>query len=167
MASAGFFTTSDRTTITKAARLAEDLTARHFGLASGEWRRHPYGILTRKDVSESLYKADTFAHVVRFGDRQKAGNDSPVQHLYGVLLQDPNILHALFRSERHDLWTLGLFILTHELTHILRFRIHGVNFLASVKERDEEEKLVQAMTREILAGVANTDYVLGLYEFFD
>ena len=78
-------------------------------------------------------------------------------------IQDPNILRALLRSYEHDLWTLGLFVLTHELIHIVRFRRFGVDFFATTRERDREEDLVHGITREVLAGVTNTDYVLGLY----
>jgi hypothetical protein len=73
-------------------------------------------------------------------------------------------LLALLRSSLHDLWTLGLFILTHELVHIIRFRKYGADFFACVQERDKEEKLVHDITREILSGVTNTDYLLKLYD---
>jgi hypothetical protein len=63
----------------------------------------------------------------------------------------------------HDLWTLVLFILTHELVHIVRFRRSEADFDASSEARDTEERLVYDMTRDILAGVRNTDYLLKLY----
>ncbi len=159
-----FFTASDRVTIGKAASLAERLTARYFDLAEEEWKRNPYGIFTRRDVDSALYESDIFANVIRFRSGRTGSGPGSNQEKYGVLLQDPNILLALLRSPRNDLWTLGLFVLTHELAHIVRFRKCKVDFFANVEDRDQEEKLVQGITREILSGVTNTDHVLGLYE---
>lgn len=163
MSSAGFFTSADRTIISKAAALAEGLTWRYFDLPVDEWKRNPYGIYTRKEVDNALYEPDIFAQVVRYRPplRPRATGE---EARYGIVLQDPNILLALLRSSAHDLWTLGLFILTHELIHIVRFRKHKADFFASAQDRDKEEKVVQHLTKEILAGVTNTDDVLNLYE---
>jgi hypothetical protein len=157
------FTASDRITIGKAASLAERLTMRYFALPEDEWRRNPYGIFTRKDVDSALYESDVLANVIRFRTQTRSGKEAQGEK-YGVLLQDPNILLALLRSPRSDLWTLGLFILTHELVHIVRFRNCNVDFFADVECRDQEEKLVQGVTRKILSGVTNTDHVLDLYD---
>jgi len=163
MSSAGSFTPADRTTISKAATLAEGLTWRYFDLPVDEWKRNPYGIYTRKEVDKTLYEPEVFARVVRYrpSNRPKSSGDSD---RYGIVLQDSNILLALLRSGAMDLWTLGLFILTHELIHIVRFRKHNIDFFATAEERDNEERLVQSMTKEILAGVTNTDRLLSLYE---
>ena len=166
MVSTGLFTTSDLTTISRAAVLAEGLTRAYFNLAPDEWKENPYTIFTHKHVGKALHEQDVFAHVVRYKarvGRPKAPRPGE-RETYGVVLQDPNILLALLRSAMHDLWTLGLFILTHELTHIVRFRKYHVDFFAPVEGRDKEEKLVHGITQEILAGVTNTDYILSLYE---
>lgn len=143
--------------------MAEGLTWRYFNLPPDEWKRNPYGIFTRKEVDHALLEPDVLAQVVRYrpGTSSRAAKEEP---RYGVVLQDPNILLALLRSCAHDLWTLGLFVLTHELVHIVRFRKDGADFFASAHERDKEERVVHAMTREILSGVTNTDYILSLYE---
>jgi hypothetical protein len=157
------FTASDRRTIGKAASLAERLTMGYFGLPEDQWKRNPYGIFTRKDVDSALYESDVFANVIRFRSSRRPGEESGSEK-YGVLLQDPNILLALLRSPRSDLWTLGLFVLTHELVHIVRFRNFDVDFFADIEYRDQEEQLVQGVTRKILSGVTNTDHVLDLYD---
>jgi len=164
MISSGFFTRSDRTTISRAARLAETLTQRYFDLAPDEWRRYPYRIFTRGEVDKTFHQSEIFAHLVRFGETTSSRGDQRRDEPFGIVLQDPNILLALLRSARHDLWTLGLFILTHELTHIVRFRRFDVDLFPSTEERDKEEELVHGITGEILAGVTNTDYILALYE---
>ncbi len=159
----GLFTRSDLTTISRAAALAERLTTRYFGLAEDEWKRSSYGIFTRKEVDISLHEKDAFANVIRYR-KSRPRPSSGQEEKYGIVLQDPNILLALLRSCEHDLWTLGLFILTHELTHIVRFRKFDVNFFAEADEAGKEEHTVHEITREILAGVANTDYIIRLYQ---
>lgn len=164
MGSPGSFTRSDRLVIQRAALLAERLTQDYFGLADDAWTRNPYGIFTIQEVDMSASCPIAFANVVRFEFPSGATDRHSGKGRYGVVLHDPNILLALLRSSCHDLWTLGLFVLTHELTHIVRFRHYDVDFFAAGRDRDNEEATVGAMTREMLAGVTNTDYILDLYE---
>lgn len=161
---AGFFTGSDLKTITKAALLAEGLTQRYFGLGEEEWKLNPYGFFTRRETHESLRETEAFAHVILYTKAGVAEKKRNPEEKFGIVLEDPNILLALLRTSHHDLWTLGLFILTHEMTHIVRFRKFGVDFFAGVHERDKEERRVHGITREILSGVTNTDYVFDLYD---
>jgi hypothetical protein len=163
MFSAGLFTQSDFRTITKAAVLAENLTQRFFNLPVDGWKRAPYSIFTRKEVDNKLYEQEAFAQVIRYAPRAVRSGKQARKERYGVILQDPNILMALLRTSNHDLWTLMLFVLTHELVHIVRFRRCNVDFFASAADRDREENLVHNMTREILRGVSNTDNLITLY----
>jgi len=164
MTSGGLFTPTDLSTIGRAAQLAEKLTTEYFNLASDEWRRASYAMFTRKEVGEALHSDDAFAQLVfyRKAAPKKEGERKP--EAFGIVLQDPIILQALLRSYSHDLWTLALFILTHELTHIVRFRRFGVAVFTDVQEHEIEEKVVHAITSEILSGVANTECLLNLYQ---
>ena len=72
MVSSGLFTGSDRSTIKRAGVLAETLTERYFHLPKDEWKRYPYGLLTRKEVGKTLYQADVFANVITFNNPAKA-----------------------------------------------------------------------------------------------
>ncbi len=159
----GLFTASDMSTIARATALAERLTQAYFGLAQDEWTNWPCGVFTLKQIDHELYREDTFAQVIRYRDSSPRSGDNRQPDAFGIVLQDPNILQALLRSTDHDLWTIGLFLLTHELIHIVRFRRFNVDFFASESDRDREEELVQEMTREILSGVSNTDLILSLY----
>lgn len=161
---AGLFTQSDLRTITKAAALAETLTQRFFDLPQDGWKRDPYTIFTRKEIGHKLYEHDTFAQVIRYSPRPFRSQRQARNERFGVVLQDPNILMSLLRSTDHDLWTLMLFVLTHELVHIVRFSRYNVDFFSAAADRDDEERVVHDMTREILAGVSNTDDLITLYE---
>jgi hypothetical protein len=164
MGTGALFTPSDLSTIERASVLAEAMTGEYFNLAPDEWKRNPYGIFTRKEVERPLEEESVFAQIVRLRPDKARSTRRDRGEAFGIILQDPNILQALLRSTLHDLWTLALFILTHELIHIVRFRSYSVDFHASEAEREREERLVYAITRDILAGVANTNDVLRLYQ---
>ena len=164
MVPAGVFTTTDLVTICRAGLLAEGLTCDYFGMTSDEWRRNPYGVFTRKEVDDSLIVGDKFAQVV-FCKRPRIHDKNHAQQgHFGIVLQDPFILQALLRSSHPDLWTLSLFIMTHELVHIVRFRKFGIEFTGEVSVRDKEEILVHSITKEILTGVDNMNNMIRLYE---
>jgi hypothetical protein len=160
----GIFTASDLTVIDRATPVAEGLTQRYFDLADKEWKSDPYALFTLGQVAGDLYEEGVFASVVRYNRRARRSHDRDRSGNFGIVLQDPNILRALFRSHRHDLWTMALFVLTHELVHIVRFRRFGVDFSTTDQSRLEEERIVHGITRDILSGVANTDFILALYE---
>jgi len=165
MASEGFFTPSDLVTIGRAALLAEQLTTDYFGLPGDEWKRNRYGVFTRKVAGDALYVDDVFAHLILFKTATSRSIDEKGEkESLGILLQDPNILRALLRSRSHDLWTLALFVLTHELVHIVRFRSFQVDLFTPETERQGEEDLVHEITGEILSGVASIDSLLEMYE---
>lgn len=165
MVTGGLFTQTDLVTISRAALLAEQLTVDHFDLPGDEWKRNRYGVFTRKEAGDSFYVDDVFAHLVRFRAAKPWKKDEGEEKEgLGILLQDPTILRALLRSRMYDLWTLGLFVLTHELVHIVRFRKYQVDMFAPEREREGEEKLVHEITGEILSGVANMDPLLEMYE---
>ncbi len=163
MTGAGLFTGSDIITVRRAASLAEKLTGDYFWLAPDEWTRNPYRMLTVKEVGKRVCPDEVFARVVQFKDLSSKSKPSAGSE-FAIILQDPAILRALLRSKACDLWTLALFIMTHELTHIVRFRRSGVDFFATSKQREEEETIVYDITRKILAGTSNTESLLEFYE---
>jgi hypothetical protein len=122
-------------------------------------------VFTRKVAGDALYVDDVFAHLILFKTATSRSIDEKGEkESLGILLQDPNILRALLRSRSHDLWTLALFVLTHELVHIVRFRSFQVDLFTPETERQGEEDLVHEITGEILSGVASIDSLLEMYE---
>ncbi|MDD3474220.1 MAG: hypothetical protein PHS86_15675 [Syntrophaceae bacterium] len=156
MSVSGLFTTSDLETISRAARLAESLTCDFFNLPCDEWKQNPYRMLTIKNVSRDFHIDQVFAHVVRIQPANKASNKSGQADRYGVILQDPYILRGLFKTNSFDLWPLALYVMTHELTHIVRFKKFGIDFFASENHRMNEESVVDGYTRDILTGTVSS-----------
>ena len=67
----GFFTESDRSIVSRAARLAEGLVVRYFNLSSDEWVKNPYSLLTWKEASNCLRDDNVLAQTVRFRVQKK------------------------------------------------------------------------------------------------
>lgn len=156
MSVSGLFTKSDLETISRAARLAENLTCDYFDLPPDEWKINPYRMLTIKHVSRDFHIDQVFAHVVRIQSTPGASKLNKPRSMYGVVLQDPYILRELFRSESYELWSLALYVLTHELTHIVRFNKFNVDFFSDSDGRQDEERIVDGHTREILNGTVSS-----------
>jgi hypothetical protein len=143
-------------TISRAAKLAENLTCDFFSLPSNEWKTNPYRILTIRNVSRDFHIDQVFAHVVRIQSPNKASLKDKGPDKYGVVLQDPYILRELFRTESLDLWPLALYVMTHELTHIVRFKKFDVNFFSCESGRSHEETVVDQLTRDMLTGTVSS-----------
>ena len=77
---------------------------------------------------------------------QSAGFD-----FYRVCLQDHNILRTLKARPQISLFPLLLYVITHELVHVVRFSQFLALFEACGKEQAEEEARVHQLTQEILA----------------
>jgi hypothetical protein len=87
------------------------------------------------------------------------------QTLYRVSLQDASILRVAERDARLDLEAILLYVLTHELVHIVRFHTDLTDFDVA-SDRESEESRVHAVTFQILKGIPDRKirFVLEKYE---
>ncbi|MBW2646489.1 MAG: hypothetical protein JRE23_09975, partial [Deltaproteobacteria bacterium] len=84
---------------------------------------------------------------------------------YKICLQDQSILKALAENDKLELFYFVLYIVTHELIHIVRFGKFLQNFEASDEEKVIEESRVHEKTHEILKNVTNVA-VEPVFEFY-
>jgi len=70
--------------------------------------------------------------------------------LYRICLQDHNILSTLDQESKLSLLPLLIYVITHELVHIIRFSQFHQLFDATTEEKEQEEKRVHSLTRQIL-----------------
>jgi hypothetical protein len=70
---------------------------------------------------------------------------------YRVCLQDHNILKTLEASPDLSLFPMLLYVITHELVHVIRFSQFLALFEAAEAEKAREETLVHQLTQKILA----------------
>ena len=113
------FDRSERRKVGRAARLAESLTSGFYCIPGREWPRFPYDINTLAEGPGP--DAPVFADVVRMTRTLEARPGGAARDLYRIRLRDDEILSAIHGASDLELYPLLLYVLTHELVHVVRF----------------------------------------------
>ncbi len=148
------FGATERRSLHRATALAEDLTGRFYCIPGREWHRYPYEVRTLADGPGP--EAPAFADVVRMVPAARAPGQAGVEQLFRIRLRDDAILEAV--EERRDgieLYPLLLYIVTHELVHVVRFGSGFARYHAGAHHRRQEEARVHAITRGVLRPAAD------------
>lgn len=160
------FTRTELITVREALDIAEDATGNFFKGPIGQPRRSGYDLKTLSMLSEDEISSFALA-VLNRGKRTLKDYEprSKTRDFYYICLQDHMILGALQRDRNLALLPFLIYILTHELVHIVRFCKFLQRFDVTERERVEEEEVVHSLTFEILkrSSVAKLHYVLNLY----
>lgn len=134
--------------------MAEDLVSDHYKMSASQWQRLRYDVRTLKHLHEDEIVDGPFAQVIRYeAKRDDTALGSAVYDFYKICLQDHAILRAIGQSEGLLLFPFCLYIVTHELIHIVRFCKFLQGFDATEEEKMAEEIRVHQHTREILEPV--------------
>ncbi len=134
--------------------MAEELVSDYYKLSSSQWLRRRYDIKTLADLSPDEIVSGPFAQIIRYKAHPKdscLGSSS--YDFYKICLQDNSILAVISNFNAIKLCPFTLYIITHELIHIVRFSEFLQNFNASNEEKLAEETRVHSNTHEILKSV--------------
>lgn len=151
----------------EAAVIAEEMTSDFFKLTPTCWRRARYDILTLEGLEQEEISPHALALVAKYhGCHRDRVLKSAVFDFYRICLQDHNILKALDACPDLSLLPLLLYILTHELVHVVRFSRFQALFEAPEEQKDEEERKVHLLTQKILTPLKSPDIprVIRYYE---
>jgi hypothetical protein len=163
------FEQADLKTVSDALDIAEDATGDFYKFSTGQWKRHSYDIMTLSSLRDEEANTSAFA-MLNKGMRVLDGFESRtrLRDFYFICLQDNYILEALKRDEDLELLPLLVYVLTHELVHIVRFCNFHQRFDVSEKEKEKEEKVVHSTTFEILKdfSMSKLDYILDSYQHY-
>jgi hypothetical protein len=141
-------------TVTHAAGMAEELVSNHYKMTSSQWLKPKYDVRTLADLEPGEIIDGPFAQIIRYqGQPRDASLSSTAYDFYKICLQDHSILRALDCHPELRLLSFALYIIAHELIHIVRFSKFHQGFDASPEERLAEERRVHELTRAILSGV--------------
>ena len=154
-------------TVNQAATMAEELVSNEFKMSANEWLRPKYDVKTLKELSDKEIVEGPFAQIIRYqGQRKGSSLGSESYDFYKICLQDHTILATLGHKPEIALMPFCLYIIAHELIHIVRFSKFLQNFEANQEEKLEEERRVHGITRRILAdvGVSGMAEVLTFYK---
>ena len=151
-----YFNSSELERVDRAAVLAEELVNNYFKLSSGQWLKNRYDIKTAKDLADHERVEGPFAQVVKYeGRKNGAPLSSSSYSLYTVCIQDPAILSLQKRREELHLDAFLLYVLVHELVHVVRFSRfkHRYENASEASVTMEEERKVHGLTHAILKPV--------------
>jgi len=149
-----YFSPSDIRIVNNSVAMAEELVSNHYKLSATQLLHLNYDVKTLADLSKNEIVNDHFAQVVRYAEKTKNDlPDAPVRDFYKVCLQDHSIIHAMKKFTDLDLYAFSVYIVCHELIHIIRFRRFLQYFDASSNEKMNEEVRVHIKTHEILSNV--------------
>ena len=138
-------------TVNHIVGLAEDIVSEYFKMSSTQWLRNRYDVMTLSQLSEAEIVYGPYAQIVRYSGKKKETHlGSGVFDFYKICLQDHSIIRALRENKELELDPFLLYIITHELIHIIRFGQFIQFFDASVDERSREEDLVHRRTVDVL-----------------
>jgi len=146
-----WFTAQQLEIVNEAAQMAEELVSNHYKMSTHQWLQRRYDIRTLADLSEAEIVSGPFAQIVRYeGIHRDQSLGSAVYDLYKICLMDHAILQTLVEKPHLQLLPFMLYIITHELIHVVRFSNFQQYFNAPAEERSAEEQRVHAKTHEIL-----------------
>lgn len=140
--------------VAQAVAMAEELVGNHYKMTTSGWQRPRYDVRTYGDLEPSERVSGPFAQIIRYHGRPRRTElGSAGYDFYKICLQDPAILEALDRRPGLRLLPFLLYILVHELIHVVRFSRFQMGFEASEEERLAEERRVHRETHAILRDV--------------
>jgi hypothetical protein len=152
MEPARYFHPHHKELLKEAAVIAEEATSDFFKLSASHWRRARFDILTLEALRAEEISSHALALVAKYNglphDRLLR---SAVFDFYRVCLQDHNILKTLEHVGHLTLFPLLLYIVTHELVHIVRFSQFLALFEAPEEHKQAEEQRVHHLSQKILA----------------
>ena len=151
-------------TIKTSTQIAEELVSNFFKLSSGQWLKKKYDIKTLVDLLPDEIVDGPFAQILHYKGQPKDSTlESNSYDFYKICLQDHAILSVIEQFPHIRLLPFSLYIIIHELIHVVRFSKFLQNFHASSAEKMAEEKRVHENTHAVLK---DTKFE-GLTEVFD
>jgi hypothetical protein len=145
--------------VERARGAAVDLVGDFYALAPREWDRLHYEVRTLRQLAPDEICDLAFAQVLCYQCVKRIDGAVVTQHeLYRICLQDHRILRVAEHGEtvgKLDLEAMLIYLLTHEMVHVVRFSQRMQRPDLKVEDRPLEEFSVDQTTRQILAPVAD------------
>ena len=156
--------------VNEAVTIAEEVSSNAYKMSSAQWKGRRYDIKTLADLSPDEVMHGPFAQIIRYvGRKTETSLSSSEYDFYKICLQDHTILSALNRFPELRLLPFTLYIVTHELIHVIRFIKFLQAFDASATEKIIEEARVHEKTQAILrrAQIPGMDAVFEFYRAWE
>lgn len=140
--------------VNNAVAMAEELVSNNYKMSASQWLGPRYDVKTLAELKPEEIIDGPFAQIIRYrGQRKNTSLGSATYDFYKICLQDHTIRSTLEKTREIELFPFSLYIIVHELIHIVRFSKFLQSFEASAEERMAEEKRVHQRTHDILQPV--------------
>jgi hypothetical protein len=152
--------------VNEAVTIAEEVSSNAYKMSPAQWKGRRYDIKTLADLSPDEVVHGPFAQIIRYvGRKTETSLSSSEYDFYKICLQDHTILSTLNGFPELRLLPFTLYIVTHELIHVIRFTKFLQAFDASAREKIIEEARVHEKTQAILrpAQIPGMDAVFEFY----
>lgn len=150
MAQATCFDKKQRRFVGEALETAEALAQNHFQVDLDDLDRFPYDLLTLVHLQGLEKTPKALAQVCKYAYRKKTSEEKA---FYRICLQDDRILQTVQADLATPLKPLLLYVITHEVIHVVRFSLDPQRFHLAPRERDMEERVVHRTTCQVLKGL--------------
>ncbi|NOY68244.1 MAG: hypothetical protein GXP53_01945 [Deltaproteobacteria bacterium] len=148
-----YFNEEEMEVVDQSVAVAEELVNNHYKLSTSQMAQLNYDVKTSAHLLAREKAEEHFAQIVRYSAKRKgAVLETDTEDFYKICIQDTAILSALKKTTDLCLPPFLLYIVCHELIHIVRFRRFLQNFNAPFAERHAEESRVHGRTHDLLAG---------------
>jgi hypothetical protein len=160
------FNTHQLKIVNNAVAMSEELVSNHYKMSASQWLRPKYDVKTLVELNSNEIVEGPFAQVVRYvGKRHGTQLGSGTYDFYKICLQDHAILSTIQQNDQLKLLPFSVYIVAHELIHIVRFSKFLQSFDASAEEKIAEEARVHRETRLILGSI-QLDSLQAVLDFY-
>ena len=153
--------------VTRAVSMSEELVSNAYKMSASQWLRRKYDVKTLSELAPHEIVHGPFAQIIRYeGQKKDSLLGSSAYDFYKICLQDHAILRTVCGMQDIRLFPFMLYILIHELIHIVRFSTFIQQFDAESDEMMNEERRVHQKTHDILRNIQVPDLpaVLNFFE---
>jgi len=151
MAESISFNKKQRFWVGEALEIAETLARGYFQVDLGDFERFPYDLQTLANLKGQEKTRQALAQVCKYENRNRM---APLTYgrteFYRICLQDDRILNTIRTESLSLLRPLLLYVVTHELIHVIRFSLDPKRFYLRSQEKRIEERDVHRKTYELL-----------------
>jgi len=151
MAESIFFNKKHHFWVGEALEIAETLAEDYFQVDVRDFERFPYDLQTLASLKGQEKTRRALAQVCKYEyQNRKALFRHGGNEFYKICLQDDKILDTVRTESLSILKPLLLYVVTHELIHVIRFSMDPKRFYLHSQEKRIEERDVHRKTYELL-----------------
>jgi len=151
MAKSLFFDKKQCHCVGEVLEIAETLVANDFQVDLEDAERFPYDLQTLENLRHQEKTRRALAQVCKYEyQNKKTLLCEGGKEFYRICLQDDKILKTVRAEGQSLLKPLLLYVVTHELIHVIRFSMEPKKFYLHSREKRIEERDVHCKTYELL-----------------